>query len=73
MATLSFPASGGLNNAPKTRRTCTHCGSDEIFRQRAQGIIECHLLSALGFVPYWCAACDTYFYLRVRSVPPRPI
>jgi hypothetical protein len=52
---------------PRSRQTCRHCGSGEIVRQRARGIIERHLMQSLHFFPFWCVTCDRRSYLRIAS------
>jgi hypothetical protein len=49
------------------KRACTHCGSDEIYRQRPRGLIERHVARAFQFLPYWCASCDRRCYLRLAK------
>ena len=68
MATLPI-GSPGYPNAPKNgvRRTCPHCGSDEVYRSRARGIIERHVVRVLRFFPYRCFACDRRFYLHLAG------
>jgi hypothetical protein len=66
MATIPMSVPGALGSSRKTGRTCIYCGSDELYRQRPRGIIEQHIFRAFDFVPYWCAACDRRFYLRLR-------
>lgn len=65
MATMPVSPSTGLNAFKRHKRFCTHCGSDEIYRQRPRGLIERHVARAFQFVPYWCAACDRRCYLRL--------
>jgi DNA-directed RNA polymerase subunit RPC12/RpoP len=72
MATLPVRPAAEFTGVRKLGGICTHCGSEEIFRQRPLGLIERHLLRALRFVPYWCATCNTRFYLRVRTSPVLP-
>ena len=68
MATLPIsPSSNGLNTFNKRRRSCSHCGSEDVYRQRPRGIIERHVARAFHFAPYWCAACDRRCYLRMSS------
>lgn len=72
MASLPISsASNGLRAFHK-KRACTHCGSAEVYRQRARGIIERHVVRAFHFAPYWCAACDRRCYLRLTSRDSRP-
>jgi hypothetical protein len=66
MATMPVPSSHRLNAFQAPRRSCTHCGSEEIHRQRPRGIIERHVARAFHFFPYWCADCDRRCYLRYR-------
>ncbi|MGB2668552.1 MAG: hypothetical protein WAK48_31490 [Candidatus Acidiferrum sp.] len=66
MVTLPISPSSGLNNLHKLTRACTHCGSNEIYRQRPRGLVERHVYKAFHFAPYWCAGCDKRFYLRHR-------
>jgi len=67
MATVPIsPATNGLRASHK-KRACTHCGSDEIYRQRPRGLIERHVVRAFHFAPYWCAACDRRCYLRLTA------
>jgi hypothetical protein len=63
MATLPVPSSS-WNAHHKSKRSCSHCGSEEIYRQRPRGIIERHVARAFNFFPYWCADCDRRCYLR---------
>jgi hypothetical protein len=51
----------------RSARICMYCGSDELYRQRHRGIIEQHIFRAFNFAPFWCAACDRRFYLRVAT------
>jgi len=48
-------------------RSCAHCGSEEIYRQRPRGLIERHVFRVFNFAPYWCADCDSRFYLRISK------
>jgi hypothetical protein len=68
MATMPVP-SNSVNTfrPPRPKRSCTHCGSEEIYRQRPRGIIERHVARAFNFFPYWCAYCDRRCYLRSRD------
>jgi hypothetical protein len=70
MATLPVPSTS-WNAYRKPKRSCSHCGSEEIYRQRPRGIIERHVARAFKFFPYWCAGCDRRCYLR-SSHSPRP-
>ena len=73
MATLPLSPSGGALGAfNRRKRICTHCGSDEIYRQRPRGIIERHVVRAFHFAPYWCASCDRRCYLRASTNHSRP-
>jgi hypothetical protein len=67
MATLPISPSTGMNTFRSRRRSCTHCGSDEIYRQRPRGLIERHVARAFQFAPYWCASCDRRCYLRLSK------
>ena len=67
MATAPISRPSGLGNLRAVVRTCSYCGSDEIYRQRPRGLIERHFFQAFQFAPFWCAACDRRFYLRVRN------
>ena len=42
----------------------------EIYRQRPRGIVERHVYRVFNYAPYWCADCDSRFYLRVLKQPP---
>jgi hypothetical protein len=77
MATIPILPTGhpGRSDATEShkssrRRLCPHCSSDEIYRQRARGIIERHFARAIHFFPFWCAACDRRFYVRELSSHP---
>lgn len=66
MATLPLSSSGHSQSMPsRFRRSCPHCGSREVHRSRARGIIERHILQAFRFHPYRCESCDSRFYLLV--------
>lgn len=67
MATLPVSPSGTLKAFPRPKRSCTHCGSVELYRQRPRGIIERHVARTFNFYPYWCADCDRRCYLRSRE------
>jgi DNA-directed RNA polymerase subunit RPC12/RpoP len=71
MATLPISPPGDVNEFHNRHlRTCAHCGSREIYRQRPRGIIERHVYRAFSYAPYWCADCDSRFYLRILKDPP---
>jgi hypothetical protein len=67
MAAAPVLPSSGFSSFKRLARIRTHCGSDEIYRQRPRGIIERHVFRAFHFAPYWCERCDRRIYLRVRS------
>jgi hypothetical protein len=73
MATLPIsPADplGASHSKPKkspARHICPHCSGEEVYRQRARGIIERHVVRAIRFFPFWCASCDRRFYLHEAS------
>jgi DNA-directed RNA polymerase subunit RPC12/RpoP len=68
MATVPISTSRNLNTLQNRQlRSCAHCGSFEIYRQRPRGIIERHVYGAFRYAPYWCADCDSRFYLRVSK------
>jgi hypothetical protein len=69
MATVPVSAAPS-RNALARKRACTHCGSDEIYRQRPRGLIERHVARAFQFEPYWCASCDRRCYLRLARRNP---
>lgn len=69
MSTLPITPSSSLNTFHRPKRSCTHCGSEEIYRQRPRGMIERHVARAFHFFPYWCAGCDRKCYLRSRTQP----
>jgi DNA-directed RNA polymerase subunit RPC12/RpoP len=71
VATVPISPASPLGSLKKTVRSCSHCGSDEIYRQRPRGLIERHIFRAFHFAPYWCAACDKRFYLRHTHTPHR--
>jgi hypothetical protein len=48
------------------RRACPFCRSSEIYRCRARGIIERHVVRTFQFFPHWCADCDRRFYIRLQ-------
>lgn len=65
MASLSVVPADGVDKIKRSvHHSCPHCHSDEIYRQRARGILERHVVRAFRFFPFWCAACDRRFYLR---------
>jgi len=64
MATLPASSVSGSDILRRPTRICTHCGSDEVYRQRPRGLMERHVFKAFQFAPYWCAGCDKRFYLR---------
>ena len=67
MATVPISTPGDVNRFHNRHpRTCAHCGSQEIYRQRSRGIIERHVYRAFNYAPYWCADCDRRCYLRYR-------
>jgi hypothetical protein len=72
MATLAVTPSGQSNDLRKVR-TCAHCGSEEIYRQRPRGLMERHVFKVFHFAPFWCAGCDRHFYLRMRKAAARPV
>jgi len=49
-------------SSPKT--VCPRCGSSWVCRVYRIGMIERHLLRALGRSPYRCDCCEHRFYLR---------
>lgn len=68
MATMPLPSTTPSMSANKFRRqNCPHCGSKDIHRCRARGIIERHIVRAFHFFPHWRADCDRRFYLRSFS------
>ena len=69
MGTLPATPVSGPGFLRKSSHICTHCGSDEIYRQRTRGLIERHIFKALHFLPYWCAGCDKRFYVRSHKSP----
>ena len=71
MATLPISSSTGVNKLHRLIRMCTHCGSDEIYRQRPRGLIERHVCKVFHFAPFWCAGCDKRFYLRYSHATTR--
>jgi hypothetical protein len=71
MATLPVSNSSVLPTPRRLTRNCIYCGSDELYRQRPRGIIEQHVFRAFHFAPFWCAACDKRFYLRLATSPRR--
>jgi len=72
MATLPISTPGDVNafHSRQHLRTCAHCGSCEVYRQRPRGIIERHVYRVFNYAPYWCADCDNRFYLRILKNPP---
>jgi hypothetical protein len=71
MATIHVSPSASRNMFTNRKRACTHCGSDEIYRQRPRGLIERHVARAFQFEPYWCASCDRRCYLRLAKRNPQ--
>lgn len=68
MASVPMSSSSqSLEGVKKRRHVCTHCGSEEVYRQRPRGLIERHVARVFHFAPYWCAACDRRCYLRPNS------
>jgi len=68
MATMPIPSATPSMSAKQFRKQiCPHCGSKDIHRCRARGIIERHVVRALNFFPHWCADCDRRFYLHLLS------
>jgi hypothetical protein len=65
--TLPISTPSVVGSPKRTARICMYCGSDELYRQRPRGIIEQHIFRAFNFAPFWCAACDKRFYLRVAT------
>ena len=66
MASLPFSPAGHSERVPgRFYRSCPHCGSREIHRSRARGIIERHIVSILRFYPHRCESCDSRFYIQV--------
>jgi len=51
----------------RPRRACPHCGSSEIYRSHARGIVERHIVRAFRFYPHRCAECDRRFYVHLSS------
>lgn len=68
MASVSVVPAGNLGEPRRSKHhACPHCQSDQIYRQRARGIIERHVVRAFRFYPFWCAGCDRRFYLRAEK------
>ena len=72
MVTLPIAAiSAGPHPVRALHLACSRCGSDEIYRQRPRGLIERHIFRAFQFAPFWCAACDVRFYVRIKGAAPK--
>jgi hypothetical protein len=61
------PAGHSVRMPGRFYRSCPHCGSREIHRSRARGIIERHIVSILRFYPHRCESCDSRFYMLVTG------
>jgi predicted RNA-binding Zn-ribbon protein involved in translation (DUF1610 family) len=61
---LEYPHS---HHHHRVRRLCPHCGSREVHRSRARGIIERHIVRAFRFYPHRCESCDRRFYAYLST------
>jgi hypothetical protein len=65
MAAMPLASTGRFGGSrPSEQQTCPHCRSSDIFRQRARGIIERHVVRAFHFFPFRSATCYKRFYLH---------
>jgi DNA-directed RNA polymerase subunit RPC12/RpoP len=62
---ISQPAS--ITTLRRSRISCSHCGSRDIYRTQPRGLIERHIHHVFHFAPFWCAACDRRFYVHMKS------
>ena len=68
MASAPFAPPNYSHTRPsRSHRVCPHCGSQEIHRSHARGIIERHIVRAFRFYPHRCEACDRRFYLQLSG------
>lgn len=62
-----LPSSHSRRRPDSSHPACPHCGSREIHRSHAHGIIERHIVRAFRFYPYRCELCERRFYIHLSS------
>jgi len=61
------PAEYAHTTRHRVHRSCPYCGSREIHRSHARGIIERHVVRVFRFYPHRCESCDRRFFAHLPS------
>ena len=67
MATLPISPASPRSTLKIDRHFCPRCGSREVHRSHARGIVERRVLRMLRFYPHRCECCDRRFYIWLSS------